>query len=604
MIKHHKKHKLASILATALTTSLTSGFINAETINITNPSFENSFEGWTDIDPSSVSGVAYQGSKSAKMSGSNGRVEQSLTIDSNTTYTLTAYVVGGGKLGVSGSGLNESTNISSSDWQQASVSFNSGSATSVTIYGEYFGNEGRFDSFELTTSSDTTEPSEPTTPVTCTGSSALSVVAATDNGTNDGHGPSNTIDNSYDTESRWSSNGEGKTITYDLGVQSEVKSVSVAWFKGNERASYFDMETSADGSSWTSVLSSGQSSGSNAGLEEYDVTDTSAQLVRITGYGNSSNTWNSIVETKINGCSDGSAPTDPTDPTEPSNPIGNLDPDLPPSGNFELVDWTLGVPVDENNDGKSDTIKEIELSSGYSRSPYFFTAADGGMVFRCPIDAPKTSTNTSYARTELREMLRRGDTSYSTQGVGGNNWVFSSAPSLDQNAAGGVDGTLEATLAVNYVTTTGDSSQVGRVIVGQIHANDDEPLRLYYRKLPSNSKGSIYIAHEPITGSEQYYEMIGSRSSSASDPADGISLDEKFSYQVKVVGNTLTVTIMREGKADVVEEVNMSGSSYDAGDQYMYFKAGVYNQNNTGDADDYVQATFYKLSNKHNGYAY
>ena len=28
----------------------------------------------------------------------------------------------------------------------------------------------------------------------------------------------------------------------------------------------------------------------------------------------------------------------------------------------------------------------------------------------------------------------------------------------------------------------------------------------------------------------------------------------------------------------------------------MYFKAGVYNQNNTGTASDYVQATFYSLA--------
>jgi poly(beta-D-mannuronate) lyase len=34
----------------------------------------------------------------------------------------------------------------------------------------------------------------------------------------------------------------------------------------------------------------------------------------------------------------------------------------------------------------------------------------------------------------------------------------------------------------------------------------------------------------------------------------------------------------------------------------MYFKAGVYNQNKSGDVDDYVQATFYALSNTHQGY--
>lgn len=226
------------------------------------------------------------------------------------------------------------------------------------------------------------------------------------------------------------------------------------------------------------------------------------------------------------------------------------------------------------------------------------------MTFKAPVDGAKTSSNTSYTRSELREMLRRGDTSHDTKGVGKNNWVFSSAPSSDRNAAGGVDGTLTAELKVDHVTTTGSSSQVGRVIVGQIHANDDEPVRIYYRKLPNNSLGSIYIAHEPNGGSDSWYEMIGSRSSSASNPSDGIALGEVFGYKIDVQGNTLIVTITRAGKPDVVQSVDMSNSGYDVGGQYMYFKAGVYNQNNTGDANDYVQATFYKVENKHTGYAH
>ena len=48
-------------------------------------------------------------------------------------------------------------------------------------------------------------------------------------------------------------------------------------------------------------------------------------------------------------------------------------------------------------------------------------------------------------------MLRRGNTDFVTKGVGGNNWVFSSAPVAAQDAAGGVDGELTATLAVNHV---------------------------------------------------------------------------------------------------------------------------------------------------------
>ncbi|UII75826.1 polysaccharide lyase family 7 protein [Flagellimonas sp. HMM57] len=297
------------------------------------------------------------------------------------------------------------------------------------------------------------------------------------------------------------------------------------------------------------------------------------------------------------------APDGDTDGTQDDNANDDSDTDsdssVPPSDIFNLSTWNISIPTDTDNSGTADTISENDLNNGYEDPAYFYTADDGGMVFKCPVEGFKTSVNTSYVRTELREMLRAGNTSIPTKGVNKNNWVFGSAPQSDISAAGGYDGELKATLAVNHVTTTGSSNQVGRVIVGQIHANDDEPVRLYYRKLPNNDLGSIYIAHEENADDEFWYEIIGSRSSSADNPSDGIALDEKFSYAIKVVGNDMWVTISREGKEDVEQYVDMTTSGYDVGGQYMYFKAGVYNQNNTGDATDYVQATFYSLSNSH-----
>ena len=278
---------------------------------------------------------------------------------------------------------------------------------------------------------------------------------------------------------------------------------------------------------------------------------------------------------------------------------GQLDPDVAPSKNFDLITWNLSVP-DNNGNGRATTVTAIQLNSNYENSNYFFTALDGGMVFKCPVKGFKTSQNTSYTRVELREMLRGFNTNIETQGVNRNNWVFGSAPETDKNAAAAFDGRMTATLAVNHVTTTGRSNQVGRVIIGQIHANDDEPIRLYYRKLPNNELGSIYFAHESLnTGDDQWFEMIGSRSNNASNPENGIALQEKFSYTIKTLNNTLTVTISREGKEDVVHVLDMSNSGYDRGGQYMYFKAGVYIQDNTGDDDDFAQATFYSLEKSH-----
>ena len=288
------------------------------------------------------------------------------------------------------------------------------------------------------------------------------------------------------------------------------------------------------------------------------------------------------------------------EPTPTPAPSNGLDPNQAPSENFDLSTWKLSIPVNRG-DGTATDISVSQLNDNYQNSAYFYTASDGGMVFKCPVDGYKTSANTSYTRVELREMLRGTDTSISTQGVNKNNWVFGTAPQADKNAAAAYDGEMNATLAVNHVTTSGSSSHIGRVIIGQIHANSDEPIRIYYRKLRNNNLGSIYFAHEPTdgNGSEQWHEMIGSRSNSASNPSDGIALDEVFSYRINVVGDLLTVTIIRDGKQDVVKTVNMVNSGFNVGGQYMYFKAGVYHVNNSGNSSDFAQATFYALEKSH-----
>ena len=285
-----------------------------------------------------------------------------------------------------------------------------------------------------------------------------------------------------------------------------------------------------------------------------------------------------------------------------------LSPRKAPSENFKLKGWTLTLPVDADGDGKAETIKEKRLSNEFQVKPYFYTGEDGGMVFASTVAGSQTSSNTKFTRSELREMIRAGNTDIKTKGPNGlpnkNNWVFSSAPEKAQKLAGGVDGVMEATLAVNRVTVSGKDSEVGRVIIGQIHAKDDEPIRLYYRKLPGNEKGSIYAAHESlVTSDDIYYEIIGTRSKSAANPENGIALDEKFSYKIDAKGYFIYVTIYNEA-GDVIGEttIDMTESGYDQLHDYMYFKAGVYNQNKTGAPNDYVQATFYKLDVSHDKY--
>jgi hypothetical protein len=281
-----------------------------------------------------------------------------------------------------------------------------------------------------------------------------------------------------------------------------------------------------------------------------------------------------------------------------------LDPTKKPSENFDLLDWSLTLPTDVNKDGKADIIYERPLDKGFELKPFFYTGSDGGLVFACPNVGSTPSKNSKYARTELREMLRRGNSRVKVRGVNKNNWVFSSAHGAMKRKSGGVEGSLEATVAVNRVSTTGPENMVGRVVLGQINATEHEPVRLYYRKLPGNEKGSIYATHEVNGVLDVWIYMVGEKSYTAPNPDDGIELNEKFSYKITVENEILFITLIREGKRNITKTYDMSRSGYGNGDQYMYFKAGMYNQNNGGVKGDYAQATFYHIKNTHTGYKY
>lgn len=283
-----------------------------------------------------------------------------------------------------------------------------------------------------------------------------------------------------------------------------------------------------------------------------------------------------------------------------------LSPTAKPSENFDLADWKLDTPFNDAGGFETDTIQagvqDYEID-GYEHPTFFYTGPDGGLVMRSPVLGAKTSSGARYTRTELREMLRRGDRSISTRGDNGapnkNNWVFSSAPESVHAQAGGVDGRLRVTLAVNSVTTTGENFQIGRLIIGQIHAKDDEPIRLYYRKLPGNTHGSIYAQHEIAGGDDINFDMIGSVSSSQSNPVDGFMLGEIFTYEIVARGNFLDVTIL-QGETVIAEQtIDMTDSGYDVTDDFMYFKAGVYHVNDMADPEEFAQITIYELENSH-----
>jgi poly(beta-D-mannuronate) lyase len=409
-----------------------------------------------------------------------------------------------------------------------------------------------------------TPPVPPDPPTSCAGNHLINIIAATDN---------------------------GLSGAFDLGVRYLVREVGIAWFEGDQRVASFSVHASEDGVSFEPLLADQQSSGKTQSFERYDTPDTPARYIRIESHGNSLNADNAIIEG-----------------TEPGNVDASdfaLDPTLPPGSNFELISWKLNTPADLDGNGISDTASETDLDNGFT-DEFFFTGLDGGMVFRSTIGGAKTSAGTSYTRSELREMLRRGNTSISTRGVNLNNWILGYQPDPGI-AVGGRNGMLRGTLAVNHVTETGDRSKIGRVVIGQIHAESDEPARLYYRKYPENERGFIYLAHggfiylahEIRNSDDIYLPVLGPVNSNLdnapaddANPENGIALDEIFSYEITQQGARIDVIVRRGDSIGPIighnyVDMQQQNSGYDVPEEWMYFKAGAYTQNNTGNDTDY-----------------
>jgi hypothetical protein len=152
------------------------------------------------------------------------------------------------------------------------------------------------------TESKSSTPTSATNQTSCSALDSLAIVTASDDGSSDSYGPLNTIDADVSNSSRWSAEGIGKTITFDLGQLSTVRDMQVQWYQGNLLNYSFKVDTSSNNVDWTSVLSDGNSNGEAAELETVELTDSQARYVRITGLGNTSSELNSIVEVKVRGC--------------------------------------------------------------------------------------------------------------------------------------------------------------------------------------------------------------------------------------------------------------------------------------------------------------
>jgi unsaturated chondroitin disaccharide hydrolase len=153
-----------------------------------------------------------------------------------------------------------------------------GSADTGLIYGDYFLQEALMRVRQI-------PPSGAPLPV-----------AAVTASSNDGNVPANAIDGNLAT--RWSASGDGQWLRLDLGAPRLVTKVTVAYYKGDERAARFDLQTSSDAVAWTTRARAVTSATTTQG-ETYDVPDVTARYVRLVGHGATGTPWNSVTEIAV-----------------------------------------------------------------------------------------------------------------------------------------------------------------------------------------------------------------------------------------------------------------------------------------------------------------
>lgn len=211
-------------------------------------------------------------------------------------------------------------------------------------------------------------------------------------------------------------------------------------------------------------------------------------------------------------------------------------------------DWKL-ILGDGSNAGHANN---------FENKDFFYTAKDSAsnwIVYKAP-NAGDTHGTSNNTRTELAQEKK---------------WYASTA-----------DDQLNATLKVMNVSSTGDARVAAShaVVVGQIHSADgheNEPLKIFYKKFPGHTKGSVFWHYEINTagndnsGRWDYstavwgndFSVVGaSENTYPAEPTDGITLGEEFSYEIKVKDGVMHLKFTSEGHETKTFTKNLVKSEY------------------------------------------
>ena len=242
------------------------------------------------------------------------------------------------------------------------------------------------------------------------------------------------------------------------------------------------------------------------------------------------------------------------------------------------------------------------IANNFENKDFFYTENDANgnwVVFKAP-NAGSTHGTSNNTRTELGQTKK---------------WYPKTA-----------NDKLTATLKVMNVSATGDARVAAShaVVVGQIHSADkheNEPLKIFYKKFPGHTKGSIFWHYEINTKGEDNskrwdfsyavwgddFSVVGKTEDTyPEEPKDGIALGEEFSYEIEVKDGVMNLKFTSKNhetktftknlitsdyitKADIPEQtqklfVPIGQDGVERKEAYAgegcFFKLGAYNQTN------------------------
>ncbi|MBT8232665.1 MAG: polysaccharide lyase family 7 protein, partial [Bacteroidia bacterium] len=237
---------------------------------------------------------------------------------------------------------------------------------------------------------------------------------------------------------------------------------------------------------------------------------------------------------------------------------------------------------------------------GFQKEDFFYVTKEDDIdwvVYKTP-NSGVTSRTSSNTRTELGEK---------------KHWTPEEG------------GKLTGTLKVQHVSTSGDARVAASysVVVGQIHSDEgheNEPLKIFYKKFPGHTKGSVFWNYEINTKGDNAkrwdystavwghdMSIVGTGPKSyPEEPKNGIKLGEDFHYEVNVHQGIMYLTFTSEGHDTIRFAKNLLESEFSTpstipeqtvklffpigrdgverenayAGELQYFKQGAYNQTN------------------------